>query len=141
MKGGALMVMLVLALIDPSFAKPDPDATRAVVERFNDAINRQDLEAVAHMLHEDTVFENTSPAPDGTRIEGKAAVRAFWAKWFASNPGARFEAEEIFAAGDRCTVRWIYRKLRNGKPWHLRGVDVFTVRDGKILGKLSYVKG
>jgi len=140
MKGCA--VMLMLALIGaPVFAMPESDATRAVVERFSDAINRQDLEDVAAMLHDDTVFENTSPAPDGTRIEGKALVRAFWGKWFANNPGARFEAEEIFAAGDRCTVRWIYRKRREGKPWHLRGVDVFTVRDGKILAKLSYVKG
>ncbi len=47
----------------------------------------------------------------------------------------------MFVAGDRCTVRWIYRKMRNGQPWHLRGVDVFTVRDGKIAAKLSYVKG
>lgn len=115
--------------------------TRAAIERFNDAVNRQDIEAVAEMLHDDTVFENTNPAPDGTRIVGKAAVRAFWAKWLATNPGARFEAEDVIVAGDRCTVRWVYRKLRDGQPWHLRGVDVFTVRDGKILAKLSYVKG
>jgi ketosteroid isomerase-like protein len=115
--------------------------TRAAVERFNDAVNRQDLEAVAGMLHEDTVFENTNPPPDGSRIEGREAVRAFWARWFANNPGATFEAEEVIVSGDRCTVRWVYRKLRDGRPWHLRGVDVFTVRDGKILAKLSYVKG
>jgi ketosteroid isomerase-like protein len=133
-------VMSMLALSGALVARSD-SATRSVIERFNDAVNRQDVEAVAELLHEDTVFENTNPAPDGTRIEGKAAVRAFWAKWFAGNPGARFEAEEIIAAGDRCTVRWIYRKLRDGKPWHLRGVDVFTVRDGKILAKLSYVTG
>ena len=30
---------------------------------------------------------------------------------------------------------------RNGQPWHLRGVDVFTVRDGKVAAKLAYVKG
>jgi hypothetical protein len=27
------------------------------------------------------------------------------------------------------------------QPWHLRGVDVFTVRDGKVAAKLAYVKG
>jgi ketosteroid isomerase-like protein len=31
--------------------------------------------------------------------------------------------------------------MRNGQPWRLRGVDVFTVRDGKVAAKLSYVKG
>jgi CubicO group peptidase (beta-lactamase class C family) len=115
--------------------------TQATVERFNDAINRQDIAAVAELLHERTVFENTNPPPDGTRIEGKDAVRAFWEKWFAANRGARFDAEEVIVAGDRCTVRWVYRKMRDGQPWHLRGVDVFTVRDGKVLAKLSYVKG
>jgi hypothetical protein len=36
---------------------------------------------------------------------------------------------------------WVYRKVRSGQPWHLRGVDVFTVRDGKVAAKLAYVKG
>lgn len=115
--------------------------TRVTVERFNDAINGHDLAGVASLLAENTVFENTSPAPDGTRIEGKKAVVAFWEKWFASNPGARFDAEEIIEVGDRCIVRWVYRKMRDGKPWHLRGVDVLTVHEGKIVAKLAYVKG
>ena len=38
---------------------------------------------------DDTVFENTGPAPDGTRLEGKAAVAAFWEKWFVTNPDAQ----------------------------------------------------
>ena len=109
--------------------------------RFNAAINRHDAAAVAALLTDDTVFENTGPVPDGTRVEGKAAVAAFWEKWIAANADAVFETEDMFVAGDRCTVRWIYRKMRNGQPWHLRGVDVFTVRDGKIAAKLSYVKG
>ena len=120
---------------------PAASSTLDVVNRFNDAINRHDGAAVAALLTEDTVFENTGPVPDGTRIEGKAAVAAFWEKWFAGNPDAKFEAEEVIVAGDRCTVRWIYRKMRDGKPWHLRGIDVFTVRDGKVAVKLAYVKG
>ena len=112
-----------------------------VVNHFNEAINKQDSVAVAALLTDDTVFENTNPAPDGTRLEGKAAVVAFWTKWFAANAGATFEAEETIVAGNKVTVRWIYRKLRDGKPWHLRGIDVFTVRDGKVAAKLSYVKG
>ena len=115
--------------------------TLDVVSRFNDTINRHDAAAVVALLSDDTVFENTGPAPDGTRIEGKAAVAAFWEKWFVSNPDAKFEAEDVVVAGDRCTVQWIYRKMRDGKPWHLRGIDVFTVRGGKVAAKLSYVKG
>jgi len=103
--------------------------------------NRHDADTLASMLTEDTVFENTSPAPDGQRIEGKTAVAAFWREWFERNPDARFEAEEMIVSGDRAVVRWVYRKMRNGQPWHVRGVDVFTVRDGKVAAKLAYVKG
>ena len=129
-----------LAALLPLQAQTE-QTTRTTVERFNDAINRHDMTSVAALLDDNTVFENTNPQPDGTRIEGKEAVRAFWEKWFATNPDAAFEEEEVIVAGDRCTVRWVYRKMRDGKPWHLRGVDVFTVRGGKILAKLSYVKG
>src|SRR2546429_1836108 len=86
--------------------------TRAVIDRFNEAFNRHDADALALVLTDDTVFEDTSPAPDGRRIEGKAAVVAFWRDWFARTPDARFEAEEIVVAGDRAVVLWIYRKLR-----------------------------
>ena len=115
--------------------------TRMIIDRFNDAFNRQDPDALALLLTDDTVFEDTSPAPDGRRIEGKPAVVAFWREWFARNAGAKFDAEEIIVSGDRAVVRWVYRKIRNGQPWHLRGVDVFTVRDGKVAAKLAYVKG
>jgi ketosteroid isomerase-like protein len=116
-------------------------ATRAAVDRFNEAFNRHDADALALLLTEDTVFEDTSPAPDGRRIEGKAAVVEFWRGWFARNADARFEAEDTIVSGDRAVVRWVYRKMRDGKPWHIRGVDVFTVRDGKVAAKLAYVKG
>ena len=116
-------------------------AARTAVERFNEAFNRHDADALATLLTEDTVFEDTSPAPDGRRVEGKARVVTFWREWFVRNTDARFEAEEMIVSENRVTVLWVYRKMRNGQPWHLRGVDVFTVRDGKIAAKLAYVKG
>jgi ketosteroid isomerase-like protein len=115
--------------------------TRMVIDRFNEAFNQHDADALAPLLTDDTVFEDTSPAPDGQRIEGKAAVIAFWREWFSRNPDAVFDAEDVIVSGDRAVVCWVYRKLRTGQPWHLRGVDVFTVRDGKVAAKLAYVKG
>jgi ketosteroid isomerase-like protein len=115
-------------------------ATRTTIDSFNEAFNRHDADALAALLTDDTVFEDTSPAPDGRRIEGKAAVTEFWRGWFVRNPDARFEAEEFIVSGNQAVVRWVYHKMRNGQPWHLRGVDVFTVRDGKVAAKLAYVK-
>jgi ketosteroid isomerase-like protein len=117
-----------------------PDAL-AVVRRFNDAFNRHDVDGIMAMMTPDCVFENTRPAPDGTRVEGAAAVRAVWERLFASSPQARFEFTDMFAAGDRALVLWTYHWVKDSGPGHVRGVDVFRVRDGKIAEKLSYVKG
>lgn len=52
------------------------------------------------------------------------------------------EPEELFVAGDRGVLRWIYRwRNADGSPGHVRGVDIYRVRDGKVAEKLSYVKG
>jgi ketosteroid isomerase-like protein len=151
--------LLAFAIIFPAFLSPtlsspgevpmspqanaqsQEQATRSTIDSFNDAFNRHDADKLAMFLTDDTVFEDTSPAPDGRRVEGKAAVVEFWRAWFQRNTDARFEAEDVIVSGNRATVLWVYRKMRNGQPWHLRGVDVFTVRDGKVAAKLAYVKG
>ena len=112
---------------------------RAVIDAFNEAFNSHDVDRIMALMTDDVVFENTSPAPDGERFEGQAAVRAVWEKLFADSPNAVFTVEELFGDGDgaRWTQRWRY----DWGDGHVRGVDVFTVRDGKVAEKLSYVKG
>jgi ketosteroid isomerase-like protein len=122
--------------------QPGTDATLAVIEHFNRVFNEHDVDAVMAAMTDDVVFENTYPPPDGERFKGQAAVRAFWERFFRSSPQAHFETEDIFAAGDRCAVRWRYTWTdAEGRQGHVRGVDVFRVRDGKVCEKLSYVKG
>jgi ketosteroid isomerase-like protein len=118
----------------------EPDAL-SVVRRFNDACNSHDVDAIMALMTDDCVFENTRPAPDGTRYEGSAAVRGFWVEFFARSPRARFEFTDLFAAGDRCVARWTYYWDKPTGSGHVRGVDIFRVRDGKVAEKLSYVKG
>ncbi len=118
------------------------EATLAAIRRFNNAFDRHDVAGVMAAMTEDCVFENTYPPPDGSRHVGQASVRAFWEDFFRNSPQARFETEDVFAAGDRAVVRWIYHWVgQDGRPGHIRGVDVFRVRDGKLAEKLSYVKG
>ncbi len=114
------------------------DETMTAVNQFNDALNRHDLDAVMALMTDDFVLDTTWPPPDGQRITGQAAVRAYWEQMLQSSPDAHFETEEMFATGDRCTVRWRY--TFNGTQ-HIRGVDVLRVRDGKLAEKLAYVKG
>ncbi len=113
-----------------------------VIDRFNEAFNRHDVDAVMALMTDDVIIDSTEPAPDGELFEGAAAVRAFWERFFSSTPGAQFDAEDIFAADDRATVRWLFTFDKNNPGnGHVRGVDVFKVRDGKVAEKLCYVKG
>lgn len=118
------------------------ESTLLAVQRFNDAFFSHDIEAVMAAVTDDCVFENTNPAPDGTRYEGREAVRAAFAEFFRSSPEAQFTIEEMVALGERCVVRWLYRwQGEDGGAGHVRGIDLFRVRNGLIAEKLSYVKG
>lgn len=108
-----------------------------LVMQFNEAFNRHDVEGMMRLMSDDCVFENTAPAPDGTRYAGKAAVTAFWEAFFREAPRAHIEIEELFGLGLHCVMRWTY----SWGDGHVRGVDVFKLRDGLICEKLSYVKG
>ena len=45
----------------PGATSPE-QATRATIDRFNETFNRHHADALAALLTNDTVFENTSPA-------------------------------------------------------------------------------
>jgi ketosteroid isomerase-like protein len=107
-----------------------------VVEAFGEAWAAHDLAAALDLVTEDCVFDATGPAPDGTRHVGRALIGKAWDTIF-SNPSSRFDAEDTFWAGDRVVQLWRY----SWDDGHVRGVDIFRVRDGKVAEKLSYVKG
>jgi uncharacterized protein (TIGR03086 family) len=115
---------------------PSPDTPLAVLRRFTEAFGARDVDGVMAVMTEDCVFESTA-APDGRRYEGQAAVRGVWEELFGATPDARFDVEEGVLAGDRGTYRWRY----DWGTGHVRGVDIFRVRAGKVAEKLSYVKG
>ena len=116
-------------------------AIRVVLD-FNEAFNRHDVASMMQLMSDDCVFENTDPAPDGTTYSGKEDVTHLWQDFFRESPHAHIEIEEIFGLGDRCIMRWRYDWVDvKDKRGHVRGVDIYTVRNGSICEKLSYVKG
>lgn len=118
------------------------EATTRIVLKFNDAFNRHNVDEMMQYMSDDCVFENTTPAPDGTIYMGKDKVTQFWHKFFLDSPHAHIEIEEIFGSGMHCVMRWKYSWLDvNGEKGYVRGVDIFKVTNGLITDKLSYVKG
>jgi uncharacterized protein (TIGR02246 family) len=114
----------------------DNHAVVEVVKRFNAAWNDHDLAAALALTDPDAVFESTSPSPDGERSVGHDAIRDAWAPIFA-DPSSHFTVEDTVVSGDRLVQRWRY----DWSGGHVRGVDVITVRDGRVSEKLAYVKG
>jgi ketosteroid isomerase-like protein len=108
----------------------------AIVDAFGAAWGAHDLDATLALITDDCVFESTNPAPDGARYVGRDAIRVAWQPIFDDGHAA-FEAEETIATGDRAVQRWRYFWADG----HIRGVDVFRVREGLVSEKLSYVKG
>lgn len=121
---------------------PKVEAAMRIVLAFNDAFNRHDVPEMMKLMSEDCIFENTDPAPDGTRYAGKESVTQFWQNFFDESPHAHIDIEEIFSLGNRCIMRWNYSWEDQGREkGHVRGVDIFRVEEGLITEKLSYVKG
>jgi hypothetical protein len=121
-----------------SFQDSESRDTETILARFNQVFLTHDPAALAELVAEDCVIENTEPAPDGSRHEGKAACIALWTK-IATNQAIHFETEGIIARGDRGEIRW---RLVWG-PDHtssVRGVNLMRVRHGKIVEAQGYVK-
>ena len=116
-----------------------PDEVEAAVARFGAAFDARDVDAIMTHMTDDCAFENTAP-PDGTRYEGQDAVRAAWTQLFADSANATFTTEQQFVSGDRVVAMWRY-DWAGDDPGHVRGIDVFRVRDGLVAEKVSYVKG
>lgn len=122
-----------------SFNDAESTRTEAILQRFNDVFLSHNPAALSDLVADECVIENTQPAPDGSRHEGKDACVALWTQ-IATTPGVHFEPESIVARGDRGEIRW---RLVWG-PDHassVRGVNLMRVRDGRIVEAQGYVKG
>ncbi|MBA1143258.1 nuclear transport factor 2 family protein [Mesorhizobium neociceri] len=111
--------------------------TAEIMRRFNDVFQHRDPAALAELVADDCVIENTVPAPDGARHAGKDACVGLWSA-IATQAGTSFDLEETFVAGERATIRWRYF-MADGNS--IRGVNLMRVADGRIVEAMGYVKG
>jgi steroid delta-isomerase-like uncharacterized protein len=122
-------------------ARADADLLE-LLDRFADAWNRHDLDALMSMMTDDGVFEaSAGPRVDGQRSEGKQAVRAAFAAVFEAFPDAHWGNPRHFVAGNRGVSEWTFTGThKDGTRAEVNGCDLFTFRDGKIAVKNSYRK-
>lgn len=110
--------------------------TADIMRRFNDVFLCHDPSGLKNLIAEHCVIEKIGPAPDGDRCVGREACVALW-EGIATEPGTHFDLEEVFAAGDRATIRWRYWMSHDRS---VRGVNLMRVRDGLIVEAMGYVK-
>ncbi|MFF7732317.1 MULTISPECIES: nuclear transport factor 2 family protein [unclassified Streptomyces] len=122
---------------------------REVMDRLTDAVTAHtDLKAVGELYAEDAV----AFTPDEGELRGRESIVAYWRTMTEAVPGATFEVLHSYEAGDTAIDEGIYRgrntgplELPNGetlpptqKEIRIRGVDIATVRDGRIVDYRLY---
>jgi uncharacterized protein (TIGR02246 family) len=129
----------------------------SILDRFTDAFNRNDLDAVMTFFADDACYE----PGDGTSHRGRDAIRRAFEPQFRGAYGAmRFDLEDrvVDEAARKAAIRWICRhdlsgdnarampffqrtflRARYGTRLGWRGLDVFHFdAAGQIAGKFTY---
>ncbi|SHE81182.1 taurine dehydrogenase small subunit [Modicisalibacter ilicicola DSM 19980] len=106
------------------------------------AFNRHDIDAVMSHFHDDIVFETVAGAETyGTRITGKLAVGEQFENTWGTMPDVQWRNGKHFFVDDKVVSESTFvATLPDGKRVHADGVDIFTLRDGKIVGKQAFRK-
>ena len=128
----------------------DATAIRMLAERYGEAWNRQDLDAIMDLHADDCVF--VAHAAGSPPAEGKEAVREAFAGYIATIPDINFAERALHIGGDH----WVLESTMSGtveqsievegESFGTRGsrvevpcVDVIEVRDGLVSSKHTYL--
>lgn len=119
-----------------------PELTANDLQGLFDAFNRHDIDGVMSYFADDIVFDTVAgSAAHGTRIEGSAAVREAFSNVWGTMPDVQWANSKHFTAGDRGVSEWTFVATQaDGKRIEADGVDLFTIRDGKIVRKQAFRK-
>jgi len=125
-------------------------AIRMLAERYGEAWNRQDLDAIMDLHADDCVF--CAHAAGSAPAEGKEAVREAFAGYIAMMPDINFTEQALHVGEDH----WVLESTMSGtveQPIEVEGesmgergsrvevdcVDVIEVRDGLVVSKQTYL--
>jgi len=112
------------------------DALRELIDRYNDAWNRQDVDAIVAMHTADMVFHNHTA---GERVEGDA-VRGHIAGIFERWPGMTFSSRSLYVRDGLVVQEWTATgtHAESGRAATWDGMDILPTRDGRFARKDVY---
>jgi ketosteroid isomerase-like protein len=120
----------------------DHDQKLETLRSIAHGFDTHDLEAIMAHFAEDARFDSPrGPNRYGTRFEGLEAIREGFAARFAGIPDVRYQDDEHFVDGDRGASEWtLSGTTTGGERIEVRGCDLWTFRDGKVVVKDSFWK-
>ncbi|MDR5835452.1 nuclear transport factor 2 family protein [Caballeronia sp. LZ034LL] len=113
-----------------------------LLETFNDAWNRHDIDALMDCMAERCEFHGVA-GPDvlGRTFSGRDEVRKGFTLAWETCPDASWEEGEHFVSGERGVSESTFRGTKaDGSRIEARMVDVFTFSNGKIAVKNAFRK-
>jgi steroid delta-isomerase-like uncharacterized protein len=134
----------------PTNTGAESSEIRRLAERYGEAWNSQDLDAIMDLHTDDSVF--VAHAAGSVPAEGKAAVREAFAGYLALLPDINFAERALHVGEDH----WVLESTMSGtvaEPIEVEGeslgdhgarvevdcVDVIEVRDGLVSSKQTYI--
>jgi ketosteroid isomerase-like protein len=120
----------------------DHDEAMLMLKAVATAFDEHDLDGIMVHFAADAVFEAPrGTEPWGARVVGRDAVREAFAARFSGIPDIRYRQDEHFVDGDRGASEWtLSGTTTDGQRIEVRGCDLWTLREGKIVKKDSYWK-
>ncbi len=110
-------------------------ALETTIERYNDAWNAHDVDAIVALHAPGMVFENHTA---GERVEGDA-VGPHIARIFENWPDLTFRGRRLYARDGLVVSEWTATATASdGRRLEWDGIDVFPFEDGLILRKDVY---
>lgn len=107
-----------------------------------DAFNRHDIDGVMQYFADDCVFY--AVAGDecfGSTIEGADAIAGAFTTVFNTVKNANWAHDNHFISGDNAVSEWTFTgEMNDGKRIEARGVDIFKIKNGKIVCKNAFRK-
>jgi ketosteroid isomerase-like protein len=118
------------------------DDAMQMIKAIAMAFDAHDLDAILAHFADDAIFESPrGPHRYGERFVGKASVREAFAGRFLGIPDVRYQDDDHFVDGDRGASEWtLSGTTTDGRRIEVRGCDLWTFRDGKVVKKDSYWK-
>jgi ketosteroid isomerase-like protein len=121
---------------------------REVMDRLTEAVTHPDLKAIAELYAEDAV----AVTPDEGEIRGRDNIVEYWRQMTETVPDGTFETLHAYESGDTAIDEGVFSGRNTGpiqlptgetlpatqKEVRIRGVDIATVKDGRIVDYRLY---